>query len=396
MVRHGGLRDRELVDDAAACHFVRCPGHFHENLESSRVGERLGDAVKPVRVHDITLIQLASAAEKQRETDPEAQRCDFKLSSDSTVVLGAIEIVIFLALSAWLVLTGDLLPIGAVFSSKGSLEAGIGGWQGILHGMIFAFLAFAGFESSAPLAEEAREPRRTVPLAIVLATLSIGLFYVFCSYAAVTGWGMGRISAFAAEPNPWGTMARQAWGRGSVLIIFAILNSGLGNAVAGINAASRAMFAMSRAGTLPRPLAHINRRFRTPDVAILANVLTGVLLTIWLGTRYGPATAFALVGTSVTILILVVYVATCLSVPLFYFREHRAEFRITRHVLIPLIPTIALVFPISAQFVPAPPAPINLAGPVCGIWLVLGVAIVTVLRVRAPETLSASGRLMSD
>jgi len=187
---------------------------------------------------------------------------------------------------------------------------------------------------------------------------------------------MDRISAFAADPNPWGTMAGKVWGRGSVLIIFAILNSGLGNAVAGINAASRAMFAMSRAGTLPRPLAHINRRFRTPDVAILANVFTGVLLTIWLGTRYGPATAFALVGAIVTILILVVYVATCLSVPLFYYREHRAEFRITRHVLMPLIPTIALVFPISAQFVPAPPAPINLAGPVYGIWLVLGVAIV--------------------
>jgi amino acid transporter len=319
-----------------------------------------------------------------------------KLSSDSSVILGAIEIVIFLALSVWLILTGDHPSIQATFSPKGSLEPGLGGWQGLLHGMIFAFLAFAGFESSAPLAEEARQPRRTVPLAIVLATLCIGLFYVFCSYAAVAGWGVNRIASYATDPNPWGTMAKQVWDERGLIIIFAILNSGLGNAVAGINAASRSIFAMSRAGTLPRVLAHIHPRYRTPDVAILATVGVGTLLTLWLGTRYGPATAFALGGAIITILILVVYVATCLSVPLFYYREHREEFHIGRHVILPLVPSVALVFPIWAQFSPAPAAPINLAGPVCGVWLLLGLMIVVILRLRAPETLSANGRFTLD
>ncbi len=318
-----------------------------------------------------------------------------KLSSDGTVILGAIEIVIFLALSVWLIATRDHPSMPATFTSKGSLESGLAGWQGILHGMIFAFLAFAGFESSAPLAEEARDPRRTVPVAIVLATLCIGVFYVVCSYAAVAGWGVNRIASFAADPNPWGSMATEAWGS-NVVIIFAILNSGLGNAVAGINAASRAIFAMSRTGTLPRPLSHINNRYRTPDVAILATVCIGILLTVWLGTRYGPATAFALVGTIVTILILVVYLATCLSVPFFYYRERHAEFRIGRHVLLPLLPAVAMLFPIWAQFSPAPAPPISLAGPVCGVWLLLGLAIVAVLRMRAPETLSAVGRLSLD
>src|SRR5438045_4989894 len=64
----------------------------------------------------------------------------------------------------------------------------------ILHGMIFIFLAFVGFESSAPLAEEALHPRRTVPRAILLAAVSIGIFYVFCSYAGVVGWEIGRAS----------------------------------------------------------------------------------------------------------------------------------------------------------------------------------------------------------
>ena len=319
-----------------------------------------------------------------------------KLSSDSAVVLGVIEVGIFLVLAVWLIATGDHPSFAATFTPKGSLEPGLGGWQGILHGMIFAFLAFAGFESAAPLAEEARDPRRTVPRAIVLATLCIGAFYVFCAYAAVAGWGANRMASFTSDPNPWGTMAQRVWGAGSVLIFLAFLNSGLGNVVAGITAASRAMYAMSRAGTLPKPLAHLHKVHRTPDVAVLATGFVGFLLAAWLGTRYGSAPAFALVGAIVTILILVVYVATCLSVPLFYYREHRQEFRIARHVILPLVPVVALVFPIWAQFSPAPAPPINLAGPVCGLWLLLGVVIVFMLRRRAPEILAASGQLSVD
>jgi amino acid transporter len=137
----------------------------------------------------------------------------------------------------------------------------------------------------------------------------------------------------------------------------------------------------------------VNIRYRTPDVAILTTVLIGIVLTVWLGTGYGPAPAFALVGTIVTILILLVYLATCLSVPLFYYREHRSELRFGRHVLLPLLPAGAMVFPIWAQFSPAPAPPTNLAGRVCGVWLVLGVVIVIFLRVRSPQTLSAGGEV---
>src|SRR2546426_85121 len=105
-------------------------------------------------------------------------------------------------------------------------------------------LAFAGFESSAPLAEEAHNPRRTVPRAILLAVISIGVFYVFCSYAGVVGWGFNNIAKYPLDPNPWGTMANRVWGAFSFIAIFAILNSALANANVGVNAASRVLYAM--------------------------------------------------------------------------------------------------------------------------------------------------------
>lgn len=319
-----------------------------------------------------------------------------KISADASVILGAIEIGVFVLLSIWLIATAGAGNTAATFNPASSIETGLGGWQGILHGMIFAFLAFAGFESSAPLAEEALQPRRTVPRAILLAVVSIGVFYVFCSYAGVVGWGFGKISTYPGNPNPWGTMANRVWGLFSFVAIFAILNSALANANAGVNAASRVLYAMGRTDTLPGRLAHINGRFRTPDIAIIFTMIVGVVFTLWPGIYYGPAVAFGLLGTIITILILVVYMAICLSVPFFYRREHREEFSILRHVILPVVPLVILVFPIIAQFVPAPTPPYNLAGPICAAWFVLGLIVVIFLNMRAPAALARSGKVYLD
>jgi amino acid transporter len=318
-----------------------------------------------------------------------------RVSANTSVVLGAIEISIFTALAIWLIVTAGKGNTLATFNPASSLETGslLGHWQGVLHGMIFAFLAFAGFESSAPLAEETHNPRRNVPRAIVLAAISIGIFYVFCSYAGVVGWGINNLSSYVSNADPWAAMANRVWGVFAFVAILAILNSALANSNAGVNAASRVLFAMGRTNTLPGPLAHVSQRFRTPDVAVIFTMIVGVVLTLWPGFVYGPTTAFALLGTIITIFILIVYMATCLAVPFFYYRERRPEFNILRHVIVPLIPFIVLIFPIEAQFVPPPPAPLNLAAPICAAWFVLGLIIVILLSFLSPKALAQSNKV---
>jgi amino acid transporter len=318
-----------------------------------------------------------------------------KISADAGVILGTIEIGIFVVLAVWLIVSAGSSNTAATFNPASSLERGplLGPFQGILHGMIFAFLAFAGFESSAPLAEEAHDPRRTVPRAIVSAAILIGLFYVLCSYAGVVGWGINNLGTYVTNSNPWAALATKVWGFFALIAILAILNSALANANAGVNAASRVLYAMSRAGTYPKPLSHITSRFRTPDVAIILTMIVGVVLTLWPGFVYTPLVAFALEGTIITVLILVVYMATCLAVPFFYQREHRDEFNVVRHVILPAIPFIVLIFPIIAQFYPAPAAPLNLAGPICAAWFVLGLIVVAFLSVGRPQALARSNKL---
>ncbi|MGH2481351.1 MAG: APC family permease, partial [Ktedonobacteraceae bacterium] len=318
-----------------------------------------------------------------------------RISADAGIITGMIEIGVFLVLAAWLIVSAGGGNTVATFLPSSSIERGLGGWVGILHGMVFTFLAFAGFESCAPLAEETANPRRNVGRAIFLAAVIIGLFFAFCAYAGVVGWGFGKITTYPNDLNPWGTLANRVWGPFSFIAILAILNSGLGNGNAGVNAASRVLFAMGRVKTLPGALGRLNR-FATPGIAIILTIALGIVITLGLGLKFGPTTAFAFDGTLLTLPLLVVYMASCVSVPVFYWYQHREEFRVGRHIIVPAIPFIVLLVVVYFQFVPAPSYPLNLAGPIVAIWFVLGLIIVAVLSRKAPAALARSNDVFVD
>ncbi|QBD77122.1 APC family permease [Ktedonosporobacter rubrisoli] len=175
-----------------------------------------------------------------------------------SVILGSIEIGIILALSLTMILRApnDVATLTPAYS----LQQSFGGWGGIFQGMLFAFLAFTGFEAAAPLGEETTHPRRTIPLAVIFSALGIGVFYTIGSYAGMIGWGVSHIAGYAASPAPWIELGQRFWGwLGPVLISFVTINSALGNGNAGINATSRVAYAMGRSGTLPHLFARLSR-----------------------------------------------------------------------------------------------------------------------------------------
>ena len=72
------------------------------------------------------------------------------------------------------------------------------GQKGFYLAVVFSILIFTGFESVAPLAEETRDPERTLPRAVLLSTSLMGVLFVVCSMAILTGWGNSHIATFAA------------------------------------------------------------------------------------------------------------------------------------------------------------------------------------------------------
>src|SRR6267143_7184932 len=229
-----------------------------------------------------------------------------RLSTRTGVALGTFEIVVFLALALTLVVAAGSNNTLSVFGpNAGNLK----GWGSVFPGMIFAILAFIGFEASLPLAEEVKEPRKTIPRAVFLSALLIGLFYLFCYYAATVYFGPNKMVKDFIGFNggdPWSGMAQAVWGPGLIIVILAVLNSAIANSNAGANAATRVGYSLARIGLLPRVLAQIHPRFKTPYWAVNVQALGGIILAVALGTiAGGPLPAFALLGTLAGIVVVV-------------------------------------------------------------------------------------------
>jgi amino acid transporter len=102
-----------------------------------------------------------------------------KLSANVSMIMGAFEIAAFLALAIFMIVTAGHANTTQVFNPANAPSGS--GWSGVFKGMVFSILAIAGFEAAAPLGEEARNPRRIIPIAVIGAAIGVGLVYIIAS-----------------------------------------------------------------------------------------------------------------------------------------------------------------------------------------------------------------------
>jgi amino acid transporter len=295
---------------------------------------------------------------------------DVRLSTNAGIVLGTIEITIFGVFAIYMIAKAGSANTASVFNPTGTAGST---WSGMFKGMVFSILAFQGFETAAPMAEEARDARRTIPRAVFLSTLGIGVFYVVCVYASVLGWGVDRMAGYAKDPDPWRTLATHFWGLGWILIFFAVVNSALANGNAGVAASTRGVFALGRARMLPARLGEVHPQHRTPAPAVAAQTVFTIVVALVLGAVAGVTNGFSLLATIVTILVIVIFILVCLSSTVYFWRRRRSEFNVFLHGVCPVVAALVLLTPLYYQFFPLPDYPVRWGNWVALAWLVAGV-----------------------
>jgi amino acid transporter len=316
---------------------------------------------------------------------------DIRISANAGVILGLFEIGVFAALAIWILISkaGDLnlQPFNPNHAPEGA-------FTGVGKGMVFAILAFIGFEASAPLGEEAKHPRRTIPLAVVGSCLAIGLFYVLLSYAWVFGEGFNQFVAKAGgSADPWRELAKVFWGGGWVLVFAAIINSIIANSNAGFNAATRVFYAMARNGIAPKALGRTHPVFKTPHIAILVNLGIALTLSFILGWKWGPLNGFIIIATAATIVVILVYMLVMLGSIRYYLTVRRDRFNPFLHVVFPLAGIVLFAFPLYYQYRPLPPYPIRYAPWFALGWVIAGLILGLYLQRTRPEALKAAERI---
>jgi len=156
------------------------------------------------------------------------------------------------------------------------------GTHGFLAATAFVYVSYAGVTKVAAIAEEVKNPDRNLPLGILISWFTVMCVYVFVVFVLVTNVPMDVLTNIgdSGKPDlhPIYTLACIIGGKtaGTIAAIFAVITM-ISMAVAGLLAASRFPFAMSRDSLLPSQFKKINSSFRTPVASIL---LTAVVMGV--------------------------------------------------------------------------------------------------------------------
>lgn len=181
------------------------------------------------------------------------------------------------------------------------------GLSGVFQASALVFFAYMGFEEMVKLAEETREPEKTIPRALVLALAAAVVLYMLVTVSAVSvlGW-----EGLAATPAPFAAIAEAALGgSASLLISLVALCATANTSLLLIVATSRLAWGMAGDRALPALLARVHPIFGTPWVAVAAAAavaaaftLTGEIAYVANATNFALFLTFALINATVIFL----------------------------------------------------------------------------------------------
>ena len=294
-----------------------------------------------------------------------------------------------------------------IFDNPGAVQVFGTGAAGIA--LFAAFWSWVGFEMAPNYAEESRDPRRIASIATYGSVIGLGVFYMFVSYAFVTGWGLtDSVKAVSDQLNGVYASAfyplsdRYVGGWLTAIIEILAVTSSFACAMAFYNTSARYLFALGREGVLPRVLGRTSKH-RSPGVA--SATTTAIVALYCLGfTIYDPSTEAALtkLGTWSPLLgvlgILAVQALVCVAIIRYFLTTARDGFRIWSTLVAPVLGCAAMVGACfllidnrdalaAAEGVPF----ITLLPYVPLVIFVGGVVVALVLRSRRPEVYEGLG-----
>lgn len=204
---------------------------------------------------------------------------------------------------------------------------------------LFMLFAYAGFENLGVPAGEFRNPRRDLPLALLVGTLAIAAIYVLVQLGA-----MSALPDLSTSDTPIASAAAEIIGPiGALIVTIGALLSMAGTNSGTMLEGSRMLYALSLDRRLG-PLSYVHPKFRTPTFAI--TIHAAVALALALGGSFRQLALLSAVARLAT------YLATCLAVPRLRKLADRgsdaeARFR-TPGLIVPILGVIvSLAFVIS-------------------------------------------------
>jgi amino acid transporter len=307
------------------------------------------------------------------------------LSEKALIITGTIEIVIMVALA----FTGLASPGPGGFSFAPLNPGNFGLATNLFLGIVFSIFAFSGWESTGPLAEESKNPKRNVPIGLVGSVIILMIYFAFVTWGYLVGIGVDKVTATGNLNAPWpvAIFAQRVWSGAWVFLLFALLNSAIAVSIACFNGGTRTWYAMGRSGVLPTALGKVNPAKKTPVNAIhlevAVNVVAFACVLIW-----GVTNVFFTWASAITLFLVLMYILANIGVVKYYMTEARSQFNWLLHLVVPVIASAAGIVVVWKSYFS--PFPNPKTGPVY--WSLLVIGAVLVITIVALIYLRVSGK----
>ncbi len=304
------------------------------------------------------------------------------------------------------------------FAPEGGPIAGVG------LGMIFGLTSFIGYGGSAPLGEEATNPK-AITRALTVGLLIVGIVLTEVAYAQIVGWGIPMMQTFSSSGIPGIIVATAYTGIvGGVLFSLVAFNSAFSDSVAMQANAGRVYFAMGRDGVIPKFFSYIHKKYVTPSKALIFVAVSSSVMAIIstfliaMGAGVNPYTlltsrasdpvivnaltdSFQFLTTMALAGLIITHVLLNTSVMTMFIRLKEKHGNIldkikhfTEHYAFPAIATVIFLFVLYESVVP-PVYPITDAIIIIGVYTLFSVIYAFYIKYKKPDVARRAGKTVN-
>ncbi|MCL4334167.1 MAG: APC family permease [Candidatus Thermoplasmatota archaeon] len=309
-----------------------------------------------------------------------------KISMRYILYTGMAEVIFLIITSIILIAIGGPKNTGVVFTA-----APIGNnFTLIFVAMMLGIATFGGINSIVPVAEETKNPKRNVPIALVTLASIAGFVLILNAYSQTILFGINNMFNYAVLPDPGVTLYLKYLGlAGGVLLIVFVINSFNTSGVSFETSTIRTVYGYARDGVFfPKSFTKINKHKVPGNVVIFTGVLS-LVIAIVAGLLMGPLTAsiFLILSNSVFSF----FNHALAGIELSVYHHRNKTLKVFRHVVIPWVTAIMIFIAIIYVVYPAPPAPLKYSAWVAGIYAVFVIISYFYYKSRSPEKLGKIG-----
>ncbi|MGI2327564.1 APC family permease [Planococcus sp. YIM B11945] len=250
------------------------------------------------------------------------------------IVLELIVLAIFVVVGVLAIVQG---VNGAEFTFKPLYDPNEFSLGLVMGAVSIAVLSFLGFDAIATLAEESKGGKKAVGNAIIVSLLVVGVLFIIQTWVAALIWP--DYTSFENADVAFyqiAEIAGGAWLKWLTIIATAVA-WGIADALVAQAAISRVLYSMARDRKLPKILAKVHPKFKTPYISTMLVAIISLIVTSFFANRIGELASVINFGALTAFLFLHVSVIV-------YFIGKKKSKNYMKHLILPAIGFVIIAF----------------------------------------------------